>query len=77
MRSESISDVVLTHAHLDHSGHLPAQVREEYTGPTWCTEGAAALAAIILRDSAHLQEEDAENARLAGFSRHDRMTKRA
>jgi metallo-beta-lactamase family protein len=69
--SESISDVVLTHAHLDHCGHLPALVREGFTGPTWCTEGTAALAAIVLRDSAHLQEEDAENARLGGFSRHD------
>ena len=67
----SISDVVLTHAHLDHCGHLPALVREGFTGPTWCTQGTAALAAIVLRDSAYLQEEDAENARLWGFSRHD------
>lgn len=67
----SISDVVLTHAHLDHCGHLPALVRDGFAGPTWCTEGTAALAAIVLRDSAHLQEEDAEYARLAGFSRHD------
>jgi metallo-beta-lactamase family protein len=66
-----ISDVVLTHAHLDHRGHLPALVREGFTGPTWCTQGTAALAAIVLRDSAYLQEEDAENARLGGFSRHD------
>jgi metallo-beta-lactamase family protein len=66
-----ISDVVLTHAHLDHCGHLPALVREGFTGPTWCTQGTAALAAIVLRDSAYLQEEDAENARLWGFSRHD------
>jgi len=67
----SISDVVLTHAHLDHCGHLPALVREGFIGPTWCTPGTAALAAIVLRDSAYLQEEDAENARLWGFSRHD------
>ena len=67
---ESISDVVLTHAHLDHSGHLPALVRGGFAGPTWCTHGTAALASIVLRDSAHLQEEDAENARLGGFSRH-------
>ncbi|HZW44127.1 MAG TPA: MBL fold metallo-hydrolase [Dermatophilaceae bacterium] len=68
---ESISDVVLTHAHLDHCGHLPALVRGGFAGPTWCTQGTAALASIVLRDSAHLQEEDAENARLGGFSRHD------
>jgi metallo-beta-lactamase family protein len=69
--AESISDVVLTHAHLDHCGHLPALVREGFNGPTWCTQGTAALAAIVLRDSAHLQEEDAENARIGGYSRHD------
>jgi len=69
--ASSVSDVVLTHAHLDHCGHLPALVREGFTGPTWCTQGTADLAAIVLRDSAHLQEEDAENARLWGFSRHD------
>ncbi|HEX7537358.1 MAG TPA: MBL fold metallo-hydrolase [Dermatophilaceae bacterium] len=69
--ASSISDVVLTHAHLDHCGHLPALVREGFTGPTWCTQGTAALAAIVLRDSAYLQEEDAERARLWGFSRHD------
>jgi metallo-beta-lactamase family protein len=67
----SICDVVLTHAHLDHCGHLPALVREGFTGPTWCTQGTAALAAIVLRDSAYLQQEDAEHARLWGFSRHD------
>ena len=69
--ADLISDVVLTHAHLDHCGHLPALVREGFAGPTWCTQGTAALAAIVLRDSAYLQEEDAENARLWGFSRHD------
>jgi metallo-beta-lactamase family protein len=69
--AESISDVVLTHAHLDHCGHLPALVREGFAGPAWCTQGTAALAAIVLRDSAYLQEEDAENARLWGFSSHN------
>lgn len=69
--ADSVSEVVLTHAHLDHCGHLPALVRGGFTGPTWCTQGTAELAAIVLRDSAYLQEEDAENARLWGFSRHD------
>ena len=62
--ADSISDVILTHAHLDHCGHLPALVREGFSGPTWGTPGTAALAAIVLRDSAHIQEEDAEYARL-------------
>ena len=67
----TISDVVLTHSHLDHCGYLPALVRQGFAGPTWATEGTAELAAIILRDSAHLQEEDAETARRGGYSRHD------
>ena len=66
----SIAAVVISHAHLDHCGYLPALVRQGFSGPAWCTAGTAALAAIVLRDSAHLQEEDAEYARAAGFSRH-------
>ena len=53
-QGNSTSDVVLTHAHLDHCGYLPALVRESFTRPTWCTPGIAALAAIVLRDSAYL-----------------------
>lgn len=64
-------DVVLTHAHLDHCAYLPALVREGFTGPVWCTHGTAALAAIVLRDSAHLFERDAEDARAGGWSKHD------
>jgi metallo-beta-lactamase family protein len=67
----SLGSVVLTHAHLDHCGYLPALVRQGFTGPAWCTPGTAALAAIVLRDSAHLQEEDAANARAGGYSKHD------
>ena len=67
----SINDVVLTHSHLDHCGYLPALVRQGFGGPTWATEATAELAAIVLRDSAHLQEEDAEYARRGGYSRHD------
>ena len=67
----SVSDVLLTHAHLDHCGYLPALVRKGFTGPAWATRGTSELAAIVLRDSAHLQEEDAEYARRGGYSRHD------
>ncbi|HET8595233.1 MAG TPA: MBL fold metallo-hydrolase [Intrasporangium sp.] len=66
----SIADVALTHAHLDHCGYLPALVRDRFSGPVHVTAGTAELAAIILRDSAHLQEEDAENARRFGWSKH-------
>jgi metallo-beta-lactamase family protein len=69
--ADTIAHVVLTHAHLDHCGYLPALVRQGFDGPVTCTQGTAALAAIVLRDSAHLQEEDAQTAREQGFSRHD------
>ena len=63
--------VALTHAHLDHCGYLPALVRQGYRGPVLATSGTAELAAVVLRDSAHLQEEEAEWARTSGWSKHD------
>jgi metallo-beta-lactamase family protein len=71
VRPGSIADVVLTHAHLDHSGYLPALVRQGFAGPIWATAGTAALVDIVLRDSAKLQEEEASYARASGYSRHD------
>jgi metallo-beta-lactamase family protein len=65
-----IDAVVLTHAHLDHTGYLPRLVREGFGGPVLCTRDTAALAGIVLRDSAHLQEEDARLANEGGWSRH-------
>jgi metallo-beta-lactamase family protein len=67
----SIDAVVLTHAHLDHCGYLPKLVREGFTGPIYCTDGTARLARIVLADSAHLQEEEAEYANRKGYSKHD------
>jgi metallo-beta-lactamase family protein len=67
----SIGDVVLSHAHLDHCGYLPALVRQGFTGPVWATAGTSALVDIVLRDSAHLQEEEASYAGASGYSRHD------
>ena len=66
-----LAAVVLTHAHLDHCGYLPRLVREGFRGRVVCTLQTADLAEIVLRDSAHLQEEDAEYANQAGWSRHD------
>ena len=54
-----IDAVVITHAHLDHTGYLPRLVKDGFRGPIFCTEATAAVAAIILRDSAYLQERDA------------------
>jgi metallo-beta-lactamase family protein len=62
---------VLTHTHLDHCGYLPALVRHGYAGPVWTSKGTAALAGIMLRDSAKLLEEDAAYATRRGFSKHD------
>jgi metallo-beta-lactamase family protein len=67
----TIDDVVLTHCHLDHSGYLPALVRDGFSGSIWMTEGTAALAEIVLRDSAHLNERDAELAGAGGWSKHE------
>lgn len=66
----TLAAVVLTHAHLDHSGYLPALVRNGFRGTVWCTHSTAALAEILLRDAAHLQEEDANVANRRRSSKH-------
>lgn len=66
----TIDAVVLTHAHLDHCGALPLLARHGFTGPVVCSPGTAALAAIVLRDAAHLEELEAEYARRDGYSKH-------
>lgn len=66
----SISDVLLTHAHMDHTGYLPRLVKEGFNGAIWGTDSTLALTEIILRDSAFLQERDADFANAHGFSRH-------
>jgi metallo-beta-lactamase family protein len=62
--------VILSHAHIDHSGYLPALVRHGFQGPVYCTPATADLLHLMLPDSAHLQEEQAEYANYRGFSRH-------
>ena len=66
----TVDAVILTHAHLDHCGYLPALVRDGFEGPVFCSPNTASLVPIILRDSAKLQEEDTAFARKRGFSRH-------
>ena len=66
----SIDAVVLTHAHLDHSGYLPRLVKDGFDGPIYATPATMDVARLILLDSAFLQEKDAEFANRHGFSRH-------
>ena len=66
----SLDAVLLTHAHIDHSGLLPALVRDGFSGPVFCSPPTRALCEILLPDAAHLQEEDARYANRKGFSKH-------
>lgn len=67
----SIDAVLLTHAHIDHTGWLPRLVRDGFAGPIWCTPGTDELCRILLPDAAHIQEEDAHFANKRRSSRHD------
>ncbi|WP_147652651.1 MBL fold metallo-hydrolase RNA specificity domain-containing protein [Vulcaniibacterium gelatinicum] len=71
---DTLDAVLLTHAHLDHSGYLPALVRDGFRGRVLCTPATRDLCALLLPDSAHLLEEEARYARKAGYSRHAEPT---
>jgi metallo-beta-lactamase family protein len=61
---------LLTHAHLDHTGYLPRLVRDGFRGSIYADAATIELCTILLADSAHLQEEDAEKAERGGYSKH-------
>ncbi len=67
---EQVEAILLTHAHIDHTGYLPRLVRQGFRGPIYATEATCALAEIMLPDSAYLQEQDADYANKKGYSRH-------
>src|SRR3979411_2614339 len=62
--------LVLTHAHLDHTGWLPVLVKSGFRGPIYANPATMELTEILLKDSAHLQEEDALHAQKGKYSRH-------
>ncbi len=66
----SIDWIVLTHAHIDHTGYLPRIVRDGFRGPIYANTATHELCQLLLTDSAHLQEEDAQYATKKGYSSH-------
>jgi len=67
---ENLDAVILTHAHIDHSGYLPALIKRGFKGPVYSTEATRDLCAILLPDSGYLKEKHAEYANKKGFSKH-------
>lgn len=61
---EDIDAIVLTHAHIDHTGYIPALLKQGFKGPVYCSRGTFELCSILLIDSGHLQEEDAKRTNI-------------
>ncbi|WP_206018030.1 MBL fold metallo-hydrolase RNA specificity domain-containing protein [Rhodohalobacter barkolensis] len=70
VNAEEIDIVLITHGHLDHTGYLPRLVNMGFSGEIWGTAPTLDIAEIILRDSAKIQEEDAERSNKEGFTKH-------
>ncbi|HTL12823.1 MAG TPA: MBL fold metallo-hydrolase [Bdellovibrionota bacterium] len=68
--AKTIAAVILTHAHLDHTGYLPLLIKQGFRGPIYCSEPTSELTKLVLLDSAKIQEEEAEHANREGYSKH-------
>jgi metallo-beta-lactamase family protein len=68
--ASSLEAIFLTHAHIDHSGYIPRLVNKGFRGPIYCSQATFELVKIMLPDSGHLQEEEAEYANKKGYSKH-------
>lgn len=68
--ASTIDAVVLTHAHIDHTGYIPLLIKNGFKGKIYCSQGTYALASLLLIDSGMLQEEDANRANKYGYSSH-------
>ncbi|PIP82331.1 MAG: MBL fold metallo-hydrolase [Elusimicrobia bacterium CG22_combo_CG10-13_8_21_14_all_63_91] len=71
MNPSELEAVVLTHAHIDHSGLVPRLTKMGYTGPIYCTPASTELLGLLLPDAGYLQEEEARYANKKGYSRHE------
>ena len=69
-RTNEPDAILLTHAHIDHTGYLPRLVAHGYRGPVYCTPATAEMTRILLLDAAEIQEEDAAYANRKGYSKH-------
>ncbi len=67
---KEISAVILTHAHIDHSGFLPRLINKGYTGPVFATPPTHDILEVLLKDAAHIQEEDAAYRNRKGLTKH-------
>lgn len=66
----TIDAIVLTHAHLDHTGYIPVLIKHGFEGKIYCSKPTYELTEILLKDSGTIQQEDAAKANKYGYSRH-------
>mgnify|MGYP001815360769 CR=1 FL=1 len=69
-RASEIDAVILTHAHIDHTGYRPRLVHQGFDGPVYCSAPTREITEVLLLDSAKIQEEDADHANKKGYTKH-------